>query len=80
MRLKGHSNEINMVAISADSRRVASASEDQTLIVWSLPAGRKLLTLDSQKEALTSIAFSPDGNRLAGGTRGEVKVWQLKGL
>ncbi len=76
--LKGHSDEINMVAISADSRRVASASEDKTLIVWNLPTGKKLLTLDSQKEAVTSIAFSPDGNRLVGGTKSGVKIWQLQ--
>ena len=78
LKLEGHSDEINMVAISADSRRVASASEDKTLIVWNLPTGKKLLTLDSQKEAVTSIAFSPDGNRLVGGTKSGVKIWPLK--
>ena len=67
-----------MVAISADSRRAASVSEDKALIVWDLPAGRKLLTLDREKEAVTSIAFTRDGSRLVGGTKGEVKIWQLK--
>ena len=78
MKLDGHSDEINMVAISTDSKLVASASEDKTLKLWSLSTGEQLLTLEGHQEAVTSIAFSRDGNRLAGSTKEEVKIWPLK--
>ena len=51
LKLDGHSDEINMVAISTDSKLVASASEDKTLKLWSLSTGEQLLTLEGHQEA-----------------------------
>jgi len=48
------------------------------LKLWSLSTGEQLLTLEGHQEAVTSIAFSRDGNQLAGSTKGEVKIWPLK--
>ena len=66
-----------MVAFSADSRLLASTSEDKTVIVWEILTGKKLVTLNLE-EAVTSLAFSPDGKRLVGGTKNAVIVWTLK--
>src|SRR5207302_1543526 len=55
---------------------------EQVVKVWDASTGANLLTLTGQPGPVTSVAFSPDGKRVAasyrhsfGGRPGEVKVW-----
>lgn len=64
LTLKGHSQAVTNVAISADGKRVASASRDQTVKIWDTSSGEAILSL---KAASIGVALKPDGNWLATG-------------
>src|SRR5262249_52286952 len=62
------------VTFHPDSQQLATAADDVKL--WDRHTGKKLSSLpDSQ--GCWCIAFSPDGQFLVGGKRGEVRVWDL---
>lgn len=67
-----HSAPIKRIGVDAANRFLVSASEDKTVRVWELPAGRLLRVLrppiDTGNEGkLFAIAISPDGRRIAAG-------------
>jgi hypothetical protein len=64
------------VAFSSDGKRLASASDDQTVKVWEVANGREMLNLRGHNGQVMSVAFSPDSKRLASADyNGNVKVW-----
>jgi|GEM_PF-898707 len=66
--------------LSADGRRAALALSDQNSIqIWDLSSGRCALDLSGQKRCADSVAFSPDGTRIATASRdGAARVWNAR--
>ena len=69
--LRGHSWTVSGVAWSRDGRWLASAGWDHAIRLWDPPTGtcvQILQALDDPETVFFSVAWSPDGERLASGT------------
>jgi Tol biopolymer transport system component len=87
--LQGHTRAISVVAWSPDGYRLASSCagfgwEGHTDVgevkIWDAAGGRELLTLKGHAGSVQSVSWSPDGKRLATGSKvGTVRVWDTSG-
>lgn len=86
----GHTRSVQALAFSPDGRWLASGGYDRAIIVWNLASGREEFRLGNpkqivqspeqplNKEAITSLLFSPDGTRLVSvSLSGLVRVWSV---
>ena len=79
-RLEGHDQAVTSVDVSPDGQRLATASDDGTVHLWTA-AGESVQVLPGPDERVTAVRFSPDGNWLAAaGAEGTVSLWQLAAL
>lgn len=80
--LREHSAAVHCVALSPDSRLLASGSDDQTVRLWNLEQpGSLVRTLKNHTGSVHTVAFSHDGNLLATGSKDTtVQLWDLKQL
>ena len=77
-RIQGHEKNITALSFSNDSIMLATASEDRTAKVWSVPDGRLITSLKGHAKGLTSVSFSPDGKMLATASKdGTAKIWSI---
>jgi WD40 repeat protein len=81
--LEGHTSWARSVAFDRDGRRLASSDGDGTVKLWDLTTGLEVLSLKGPHDRVKgphdqagSLAFSPDGWRLACGS-GEVLMWDV---
>ena len=83
-RLERHHQQVNAVSFSPDSQLLASASDDNTVLLWRRD-GTLLATLkqsepkgDTGDNRVTSVAFSQNGQILASAsTNKTIKLWQI---
>ena len=78
-RLVGRS--IKSLAVSPDGSLVATGSEGGTVSLWDVKADAELHMLTGHTDAVTSVAFSPDGRTLASGEGakdGTLRLWNVK--
>lgn len=72
-----HDGEVFSASFSPDGKRVVTASEDGTTLLWGAetgePWGRPLL----HAEAVHSAAFSPDGRRVVTASGKAARVWDV---
>lgn len=76
--LTGHAAAVTSVAFSPDGRTIASASDDHTILLWSVQTRRPVGTLRGHTAPVTSVAYSADWKLLVsgGGTGdGTVRLW-----
>jgi WD40 repeat protein len=86
-KLAGHDNNIVCLAFSADGKRLATSDgrsnvtpgvtiDPGTVKVWDVGTGNELFTIQGHERAITHLAFSPDGRKLAGSPEDRTaKVW-----
>ena len=81
------SGQIEVLAFSADNKRMALEADEHNIEVWDIENRRRLVTIDAQHRrdyflssstsSISSLSFSPDGELLASGGRHDynVQLW-----
>ncbi len=76
--LRGHRSGVRGLALSYDDRLLASAGLDGKVMIWQLPEGLRIRTLDGHEDGVRAVAFSPDGRYLASaGKDGLLILWDV---
>lgn len=75
--LTGHNGAVQDVAYSPNGAFLASASDDNTIILWDAATLERVgLPFFGHTAGVTSVDFSPDGQRLVSGSRDQsVIIW-----
>jgi WD40 repeat protein len=76
---RGHSNWIRSVAFSPDGRFALSGSDDKTLKLWDINAGKEIKTFYGHLTEVRTVALSFDGRfALSGSGDNTLKLWDIK--
>ncbi len=77
--LEGHRDTVNSVVFSPDGKTIASASRDNTVIIWDAKTGKPIQTLKGHQDTVNSVVFSPDGKTIASASSDKtVKIWDAQ--
>jgi len=77
--LAGHAASVRAVAVAPTGDQVVSASEDGTLKIWGLQAGREERTLSGHADTVLAVAITPDAHRAVSASADHtLKVWDLR--
>lgn len=75
----GHAGPVSRVAFHPKVPVIATASDDQTWKMWSIPEGQLVLSGEGHKDWVSDVSFHPRGS-LVGTTSGDttVKIWDVE--
>jgi WD40 repeat protein len=74
-----HSGGISAIAVTPDSRRVITASDDATVRVWDLNTGRQLRVFTGHKDRVWGLAVSRDGRTVVTGSLdADIRIWNIE--
>ena len=69
---------ISTVALNPEMNRVASGSQDGTIIMWDVVTGERIGTFTGHADAISDIFFSPDGRKIVSTSKdGSVRLWDI---
>jgi len=73
-----HAGKVVSAAVSRDGKHLLTASQDHTLIRWSLATRKSNLVLQNPSVTFCCVAISPDGKHaVSGGADKELRLWDL---
>ena len=76
--LQGHENSVSSVAISPDSKTLASSGDNRTIKLWNLATGKQISSLNAYSQQVNAVMISPDGKTLVSGNdESTIKIWDL---
>lgn len=64
------------IALSPDGRRFATAANDGSISIWDVTSHEEVMTLDGHEEAVTQLAFTPDGSHLVSVSKDQLRFWR----
>ena len=74
----GHSDDVDIIAISPDNKILASGGLDKTVKIWNILSGKELMTFSNYPGWwIKSVAFSPNGKLLASISDKELRINNL---
>ncbi|MDZ4666672.1 MAG: WD40 repeat domain-containing protein [bacterium] len=77
--LDGHTDIVNVLAISANNQFLISGSNDKTARIWDLKTWKQVQVLQVESWKVTAVAFTDDSKYCATGANdGVIKVWEVK--
>lgn len=77
----GHSESVNEISFSHNGELIASASDDQKIILWDFYSGRQFAELLGHTKSVNSICFSSDDNLLISASDDSTCIlWDIKKL
>lgn len=76
--IKGHSQPVNLVAISDNSQLLASVAQSKTIKLWNLSKGHQITLLSQHKSLVRCLKFTPDNQYLISGSEDKtIIIWDL---
>jgi WD40 repeat protein len=77
LNIPAHSGGVPDVAYTPDGKLIASIGAKREVKLWNTNSGELLHTFDGADEFGSGLAFSPDGNTLAGAFTTQVILWDI---
>ena len=73
---------MNKIVFSPNSRQLASASDDKTIILWDMKTLQPIgVPLAGHTASIQALAFSPNGLRVASGSWDDtIRIWHVNSL
>lgn len=76
---EGHDNWVLSVAFSPDSNLLASAGQDNTILIWSISENKCIHRIEQHEDRIWSVVFNHNGNLLASGSEeGNICIWDFQ--
>lgn len=74
-----HTGYVRAVRFTCDGRTLASAGDDQRIVLWDPATTTELCTLQGHADRVYALAFSPDDGRPASGSYdGAIRFWHAE--
>ncbi|MEZ6087643.1 MAG: WD40 repeat domain-containing protein [Pirellulaceae bacterium] len=77
--LRGHSRSVDVIAISKDTKRIATGCYDGSIKLWDTASGKELTSIKAHSaDGVVSLAFFCQDRYLAsGGQDGKLRIWNV---
>ena len=76
IEVEGHTEVINSIVMTKDSRTIYSGSTDMSIKIWDTESKNLISTMRGHENGITSLALSEKTNRLVSGSSDKsIKVW-----